>query len=521
MENVIKYPVGIQSFRSLRENGFVYIDKTEYIYNLVSRGKYYFLSRPRRFGKSLLLSTIHAYFEGRKELFDGLAICKYEQNWNRHPVLRIDLSGESYEHPDKLLGKLDYILSDWEKTYGANQSANSPGSRFSSVIRNACEKTGSKVVVLIDEYDKPLLENLHDNDFHELIRTQLRGFYSVIKECDEYIQFAMLTGVTKFGHVSIFSGLNNLNDISLLPQYNAICGINESEFHEYFHASVRDFAGANDESEEEVWAQFKNHYDGYRFSYPAEGVYNPFSALMAFSNNCFGNYWFSTGSPDYLIKVFKKDNFVFSDLEGQRATAEDLRDMANPENNLIPLLYQSGYLTIKGYDPVFKEYTLGFPNQEVRTGFWSSLYKNYVFGGYQRSVYDISNFVKDVLSGNAEGFMSRLQSLISSVSPGTLRDKEIYFQNLLQVIFSMTGFYTQTEIHMASGRADMMVTTAKYIYIFEFKIDGSSDAALSQIKEKGYMTPYLSERKEIILIGANMSSASNNLSDYIIEKSQH
>ncbi len=518
MGNMIKYPVGIQTFSQIIEGGYLYVDKTMLVHELVNSNKYVFLSRPRRFGKSLLLSTIQAYFEGRRELFAGLAVAGLEKAWDSYPVLRFDLSGESYEHPSKLEGKLNLLLREYEDIYGKEEDEVSIGSRFRGIIRRAVEKTGRKAVVLIDEYDKPLLETMHEEELHESARLRLRGFYGVLKESDEFIRFAMLTGVTKFGQVTIFSGLNNLNDISMLKQYNNICGISESEFRDNFKESVSIFAGNSGESEENVWEEFKKNYDGYHFCYPGEGIYNPFSVLTAFANSEIENYWFRSGSPDYLIKIFKKTGFVFSDIEGQRSSADDLKDMTNPERNLIALLYQSGYLTIKGYDATFKEYTLGFPNMEVSSGFWSSLYRNYVFQGDRQSAFDMSRFVRDVFDGKVCEFMERLQALVASVSPGTLKDKEIYFQNILQVIFSMVGFHTQTEIAMASGRADMVVKSARFIYVFEFKIDSTAKKALQQILDKGYAEPYRSDSRPLFLIGANFSSETNTLSDFVIEK---
>ena len=518
MGNMIKYPVGIQTFEKIIEGGYLYVDKTRYVHDLVNDNQYVFLSRPRRFGKSLLLSTIQAYFEGRRKLFAGLAVAGLEKAWDSYPVLRFDLSGESYEHPAKLEGKLNLLLREYEDIYGKEEDEVSVGSRFRGIIRRAVEKTGRKAVVLIDEYDKPLLETMHEEELHESARLRLRGFYGVLKESDEFIRFAMLTGVTKFGQVTVFSGLNNLRDISMLDRYNEICGISETEFRKYFAASVKDFAMAKGTTEEKVWELFRNNYDGYHFSETGCGMYNPFSVLNAFKDNRISNYWFRSGSPDYLIKLFKRNHYVLNELEGQRRTESQLLDMTNPDRNVVTLLYQSGYLTIKDYDPMFEEYILGFPNNEVRTGFWSSLYDNYVFNGSNRTAFDMSRFVRDVFDGKATEFMERLQALIASLSPGTLKDKEIYFQNILQVVFSMMGFHTRTEITMASGRADMTVETEKYIYIFEFKIDSTAEAALAQIKGKRYSAPFNTGTHKVILIGANFSSTTNLLSDYIIEE---
>lgn len=516
MERKIKYPVGIQTFSKIIEDNYLYVDKTELIFKLVHDNQFVFLSRPRRFGKSLLVSTIEAYFQGREELFKGLAIESLETQWQQYPVLRFDLSGESYEHADKLFRKLNMLLAEYEAIYGSNDNETDIGGRFRGIIRRASENAGAKVVILIDEYDKPILETLHDEQLQHNVLTQLRGFYSVLKESDAFIRFAMLTGVTKFAHVSIFSGLNNLNDISLLNQYNALCGISDSEFREYFRKSVAQFAELKGMPEGAVWEIFKINYDGYRFSQSGEGIYNPFSVLTAFNNEKLSRYWFASGSPNYLIEIFRRNSYNLSQLEGSRCTEEHLTDLSNPEADIIPLLYQSGYLTIKGYDEEYEEYTLGFPNDEVYSGFWSSLYKNYMMEGRSVSEFDVREFVNDVRDGHPDDFMNRLSSLIATLSPGTLKDKEIYFHNILQIIFSMTGFYVDSEIHISSGRIDMALTTDRYVYIFEFKINQSAQTALNQIYEKAYAKPYMASEKEIFLIGANFSTASNNLDSYLI-----
>lgn len=516
MEDFIRYPIGIQTFQKIREGNYLYVDKTALMHDLVNRNDFVFLSRPRRFGKSLLLSTIEAYFEGRRELFEGLAAEKLENSWRCHPVLRIDLSGESYSSGERLSAKLNSILAKWENKYGKSEADTTPGSRFASVIENAFSQTGQKVVILIDEYDKPLLENLHDDEAFEHFREELRGFYSVIKESDRYIRFAMLTGVTKFGHLSVFSGLNNLKDISLNPRYNDICGISETEFRTNFQASVEDFRKSAGMTAEEVWEGFKNNYDGYHFSSAKEGIYNPFSVLWAFDDAQFGSYWFGSGTPTFLVKLLKRYDFPLWELEHQYQSQSQLQDMSISRVNLIPLLYQSGYLTIKGYDAETRRYLLGFPNYEVASGFWDALYNGYILSDGYNSSYSLDCFVDEVRSGEPCKFMERLKALLASVSPENTNNREILFQNELQVIFKMLGFRTQCEVHSWHGRADMIVQTPQFVYIFEFKVDSTPDQALEQIREKGYAAPYAADSRRVYLIGASFASATGTLEEYKI-----
>lgn len=381
MPKTINYPVGIQTFSKIREENLFYVDKTSFIYELIKYSDYIFLSRPRRFGKSLLMSTLEAYFKGRKELFEGLAISDLETEWESYPVFRFDLSPANYIDIERLRIRLNGNLNFIEQDYGISSSSHSPQERFMELIRQAYEKYGKKVVILIDEYDKPILDCLHNQELLENIKSELRSFYSVIKGSDEFIRFAMLTGVSKFGKVSIFSGLNNLKDISMLPKFNAVCGISESEFKRDFTRPVAEFSEENDISEEEAWKEFKRLYDGYHFAKKGEFIYNPFSVLSAFDSEEFNHYWFSTGSPSYLIKLVKRYGYLLANLEGERRNEAALNDMTDTGRDLVPVLYQAGYLTIKSYNPITRQYTLGFPNREVYEGFWDSL-SNYFLRGY-------------------------------------------------------------------------------------------------------------------------------------------
>ena len=373
------YPIGIQNFEDLRRGGYVYIDKTGKIYDLFSTGKYYFLSRPRRFGKSLLVSTMEAYFEGKRELFEGLAIEKLEKDWTRYPVLHLDLSGVAYDRKDVLIKVLDQKLSEWEGQYGISAASDVPGLRFQKVISTAYGTTGRQVVILIDEYDKPIIDNLDNPELQEYYRSTLQGFYGVMKAKDECIRFGFLTGVTKIGKLSVFSGLNNLRDISLLSRYSDICGISETDLHEYFPDSVRELAEANGLTADECYRKLADMYDGYHFSEDSVGMYNPFSLLNTFAGQKFHDYWFETGTPTFLVKLLKQTGYDISRLsedEVEIGTGE-ISGVNDYVNDPISVMYQSGYLTIKGYDGMFGVYRLGFPNMEVKQGFMKMLLNVY------------------------------------------------------------------------------------------------------------------------------------------------
>ena len=522
MTNRIEYPIGIQTFEKIIDKGYLYVDKTALIHQLVNSAEYVFLSRPRRFGKSLLMSTLEAYFKGRKELFHGLAIESLEEKWTVYPVFRFDLSGNYFKTTERLTDHIASYLDDMEKMYGLSSEGNI-AQRFRQLIRQAYEKFGSKVVVLVDEYDKPLLDCLHDTTLHDAIRDELRGFYSVLKLSDEFIRFAMLTGVTRFGKVSVFSGLNNLKDISLLPKYNALCGISEREFRSYFPQSVKEFALENGLTEEVTWNQFRSLYDGYRFAFRGENIYNPFSVLSAFDSERFGAYWYASGSPSYLIKLIERHRFLLANLEGERRSEAQLSDISNVGSDLVPLLYQSGYLTIKGFEnpmdfPLGGEYILGFPNREVNLSFWSSLSTHFFRGYGQQSTFDTRLFVDDVMQGRVEEFMVRLRSLFADTNSEGEADKEIHFQNMMAIACKMLGFQVRTEVHAHRGRCDMQIETPGYIYIFEFKVNGTPEKALEQIHDRDYHLRFGSDTRILWLIGANFSTETRTLTGWIIEK---
>ena len=501
----MKYPIGIQNFESIRNDGYVYVDKTALIYRLVDEGRYYFLSRPRRFGKSLLISTLEAYLSGKKELFKGLAIEQLEKDWTEYPILHLDLNNQRYNTVESLNEILDLNLSKWEDLYGRYDKEKTLSLRFAGVIERAAIKSGQRVVVLVDEYDKPLLQAINDEALQDEFRAILKAFYSVLKTQDQYIKFALLTGVTKFGKVSVFSDLNNLIDLSMDERYQTLCGITEEEIHRYFEESVRVLAKNNDISYEDALCRLERDYDGYHFVAHGEGVYNPFSLLNTLSRQRFGRYWFETGTPSYLVEVMKQDNYPLPDLTQEQVTGDFLNSIDSMSTNPIPLIYQSGYLTIKDYDSEFGFYTLGFPNKEVEEGFTDYLLPLYTNIRQGESAFYIGNFVRDLRQGRIDDFMRRMETMLYDTDYKIVGDSELYFQNAFYLISRMLGFYTEVERETSNGRMDMTVKTNDYVYIFEFKLDGSADDALRQIDEKGYAKPFALDNRKIIKVGINFS----------------
>lgn len=512
-----KYPVGIQSFSDIREGGYFYVDKTALIYKLVQTGKYYFLSRPRRFGKSLLISTLEAYFKGKKTLFKGLAMESLEKDWIEYPVLHLDLNAKKYEDSSSLLAILNRHLEKWEAEYGAEKRDRAPEERFAYIIDKIYIKTGKQVVILIDEYDKPLLQTIGNEELQDDFRGTLKAFYGVMKSSDRYIKFALLTGVTKFSKVSVFSDLNNLEDISRDARYASICGITQNELESSLSEEIKELAIVNNLTLEQTKKELKEWYDGYVFEERSENIYNPFSLLNTFAKMKFGNYWFETGTPTFLVKSLKKNRYPLSELPGTMATSETLAGTDSVDENPIPLLYQSGYLTIKSYDTEFMTYTLGFPNREVENGFTRFILPYYASVQKAESPAEIVRMVQEVRAGKVESFMTRLQSFFADTPYELVRDLELHYQNVMFIVFKLLGFYTQAEYHTSKGRIDMLVKTDKYIYIMEFKLDGTAEQALQQINEKKYAQPFASDGRTIIKIGANFSTKTRSLEKWMVE----
>ena len=512
----MKYPIGIQDFEKLRRGGFAYVDKTRFVYELAATGCYYFLGRPRRFGKSLLTSTLRYYFEGRRELFKGLAIEQLEKDWTVHPVLHLDLNSGKYDSLDELRDELSKHLTIWEERYGDQFKDKRLSERFFQVIKLACEQTKQPVVILIDEYDKPLLQNFDNPRLQDELRSELKAFYSVLKTQDKYIRFAFLTGVTKFGKVSVFSDLNNLKDISMDERYAEICGITEAEMHRYFEPALHTLAEKNGMTYEEVCAELKERYDGYHFRAGGAGMYNPFSLLNTLDSQEFGDYWIETGTPTFLVQLLQDCRYDLTRLQDNEVESSVLVSVDSIRSNPLPLIYQSGYLTVCSYDKEFRTYRLGFPNKEVESGFISFLLPYYM-QEEKRSEFSVQQFVREVRRGETESFMERLQALFASMNYQIMGEMEKYFHNSLFLIFKMMGLYTEVEYVSAKGRADIVVKTQNYIYIIECKLDGTAEEALQQIEKKGYAAPFAKDSRQLFRIGISFSSKERGMTDWQIE----
>ena len=508
------YPIGIQDFEKIRKDGYVYVDKTDLVYKMAQKGGYYFLSRPRRFGKSLLVSTMEAYFSGKKELFDGLAIADLEKDWIQYPVLRFDLTGKSYTAADDLQDHLDKQLALLENKYGIRKEYDSIDVRFQCVIEAAYEKTGRRVVILIDEYDKPIVDNLGNDELADIFRRQLQGFYSVMKAKDGFIQFGFLTGVTKIGKLSVFSGLNNLIDISMEAGFSDICGISEKDLKRYFSESIKKLADSNGLPEQDCYAELARWYDGYHFHPSSEGVYNPFSVLNTFRSLEFQNYWFETGTPSFLIRFLRQGNYLLDDITRNRVPVSQLKGVNAERPNAITLLYQTGYLTIKEYNPADRLYRLGYPNREVEDSFMESLSEFYTPIDKNPGVFSVFKFVEDIRSGNVEMLMRRFTAFFADMDYQIMGNDELYFQNTMYVMLKMIGQQVQVERHTSNGRIDVLVQTDRYVYIIELKRDKNPDDALDQIDEKGYDWPFLADERKVFRIGANFSTRNHRLENW-------
>lgn len=512
----MKYPIGIQDFVKLRQGGFAYVDKTKFVYKLADEGSYYFLSRPRRFGKSLFLSTLEAYFLGRKELFEGLAIYDMEKEWKSHPIFYIDLNTANFRDENSLYEVLNSHVSVWEEMYGAREYETTLALRFKGVIARAAEKEGRGVVILIDEYDKPILQTLRNQELQEKHRSLLKSFYSVLKTQDRYIRFAFITGVTKFGKVSVFSDLNNLMDISMDQRYISICGMTQNELLYNFREGIEQLGEAYGDTEEETLNKLKIRYDGYHFEEDTVGIYNPFSVLNTLAKLRYKDYWFETGTPTFLVDLLKMHNYRLLDITREKVSGDVINSIDSMSTNPIPVIYQSGYLTIKGYDERFKKYRLGFPNKEVEEGFLNFLLPLYTSAG-NNSPFMVDEFVQDVESGNPERFMQRMKAFFADTSYQVVGNAELYFQNAMYLVFKIMGFYTQVERPTSDGRIDAVIQTPDYIYIIECKLDRTADEALRQINDSDYAAPFAMDKRRIYKIGVNFSSQTRGVEQWIIE----
>ena len=528
----MKYPIGIQSFQDIRDKGYVYVDKTDLIYQLVTTGKIYFLSRPRRFGKSLLISTLEHYFLGHKELFKGLAIEQLEQDWFEYPVFHIDFNGSDFTQAGKLEEKIEGAVTTWEEMYGRTTHYTDIGDRFAYVLEQAHKQTGRQAVVLIDEYDKPILDVL-DSGYRtrqngEVIlledqhRNILKGFYSVFKGADAHLQFVLLTGVTKFSQVSVFSGFNQPKDLSMHPAYDTLCGITKDELYRYFAEPIQELAQNRNCTEEQVKLDLKRHYDGYHFSPKMRGVYNPFSLLNCFDTLRMEDYWFASGTPSYLVRLLNRTKEQINELVQRYYRPEEFADYKADVEQPLPMIYQSGYLTIKDYNPRRNTYLLDFPNQEVQNGFVSIL-----SAGYFKKVSPRNSWLQDLTDALEAGDLDKLEKLLTALlaetsyrmqRKGDPIECERYFQYTIYLILRMISIYSVfIEKEQSQGRVDCIVETPDYVYIFEFKLDGSAEQALQQIQDKGYAKPYLTDPRQLYQIGVNFSSETGTIEGFKYE----
>lgn len=511
-------PIGIQDFEDLRKRGFIYVDKTALVYKLANEGKPYFLSRPRRFGKSLLLSTMEYYFLGKKDLFKGLALETLEKDWIEYPVIKISFGLNSYENNERLKARLNAIVSEYENQYKIEKQTEDPAERFARIIQTAYEKTGRQVVILLDEYDKPILDALY-TDYEEQNRQELRSFYSPLKDCDKYIRFLFITGITKVSHVNIFSGLNQLNDISLNSDYSSICGISETELEHYFTPEIEALAEAQEMTVAEAKQKLADMYDGYHFTHNVEGVYNPFCLLKCFSEKDFGSYWFESGTPSFLVKTIQNQPLELENLVNGRLANENQFKNYDPDSkNILPVVYQSGYLTIKDFEKESRLYTLDFPNKEVEEGFLDVLLKKFITVPYDDVGLEINNLRVALRNRNIDKALSIIKAAIADLP--TIVKKEMcenYYESVTHLMFRMTGCRVVSELQSVAGRSDVVVSTKDSIYIFELKMDKGKDfeqvanEALYQINANGYAEQFAVAGKTLYKVGVVFSSDGKGL----------
>ncbi len=511
-----RLPVGIQTFSNIIEGDMMYIDKTEYIWNMIHLSKYIFLSRPRRFGKSLLVSTLQAYFEGRKALFKGLFIESVEKEWVQYPVLRFSMASGKHMEKDQLERYLLFMLAENERRFGITSDSIDPNVRLRNLITSIYEKTGKKVVILIDEYDAPLLDVVHEDKTLPVLRNVMRNFYSPLKDSDPYLHFVFLTGITKFSQLSIFSELNNLKNISMRPDYAGVCGITEEEMVTAMTDYLDDFAEAQQTTREGAVEGLKRQYDGYHFTWPSPDIFNPFSLLNAFQDRDYTNYWFSSGTPTYLIEMLRKFNVVPSDISQMQVLSSDFDAPTENMASITPLLYQSGYVTIKDYDRASRLYTLDIPNTEIRVGLMESLLPNYVEMRKEAGNTTIAKMYLSLYRDNLDEMFRLLQSYLLTVPYCNDANSEGHYQQMLYVIFSLFGRYVDVEVHTSTGRVDVVMKTNKALYLFELKMNQSAEAALKQIDLKDYASKFALSGLPIVKVGINFDSERRTIADWVI-----
>jgi len=523
IDAMVRYPVGIQTFSEIRKRHCLYVDKTQYVYELANDMKYVFLSRPRRFGKSLLTSTFGSYFSGRKDLFSGLSIEKLEKDWTEYPVLHFSLAMAKMGTPEDLFNQINMQLNRMEKQYGLTRDGDDVATRFYNLVNNLYDKTGSQVVVLIDEYDAPLLTVLHDPTRLEPMRTALQSFYSPLKDLDPYLRFVFITGITKFSQLSIFSQLNNLTNISMDPQYSTLVGFTQEELKRDFKEGIQGIADNNGLTCQTALEKLRTLYDGYHFSRNAEGVYNPFSVLQAMRTGSLDNYWFATGTPSFLVEMMKKLHTNITQIDGNKVPATEFDAPTENMRSVLPLFYQSGYLTIKDYSPVSLRYTLGYPNEEVKVGLMDMFIPFFVSPdtiGASNACWDIS---EGFLDDDVDKALSAARSFFASIpyQEGTLKNTPIsegHFTAMLYVMFSFLNRYVYSQVRTSNGRLDILVKTHTAIYVMELKMDGSADEALQQIDDKGYTIPYETDGRKIVKVAINFCSKERTIKEWKVKR---
>ena len=512
------YPIGIQTFSEIREKNYLYIDKTEYVYHMTHFAKYVFLSRPRRFGKSLLTSTLHSYFSGRKGLFQGLAMEGLEKEWIEYPVLHFDMSTAKHVDKEQLLQELNLKLSEHESVYGKGEEEINPNQRLMGLIKRAYKQTGRQVVVLIDEYDAPLLDVVHEKENLGVLRNIMRNFYSPLKACDPYLKYVFLTGITKFSQLSIFSELNNIKNISMDEPYAAICGITEDEMLTQMKEDVERLAVKLEITPEEVLLKLKENYDGYHFTYPSPDLYNPFSLLNAFADGKFGSYWFGSGTPTYLIKMLEKFGVEPSEIGNNHAEVSAFDAPTETMTDIIPLLYQSGYITIKDYDESIDLYTLDIPNKEVRLGLMKSLLPNYVASKTRETTTMVAYLSRDIRNDDMDSALRRLQTFLSTIPYCDNTRYEGHYQQMFYIIFSLLGSFVDVEVRTPRGRVDVVLRTKTTLYVMELKLDKTAGEAMEQINLKNYPERFALCGLPVVKVAINFDSERCTIGDWMIEK---
>ena len=513
-----KCPLGVQTFEKVISEDLLYVDKTQYIYSLAQNYRYVFLSRPRRFGKSLLASTLHSYFAGKKELFKGLAVERLETEWAEHPVLHFDMSTAKHMDKETLEQELSGKLSDYEKIYGKSDPGKTKlNQRLECLIVHAYEKTGRQAVVLIDEYDAPLLDVVHEDELLPQLRQVKRNFYSPLKACDPYLRFVFLTGITKFSQMSIFSELNNLKNISMMPEYAGICGITLEELQTKLTDYVDALADNLNLTREQAVQLLGKRYDGYHFCWPSPDIFNPFSLLNALSDKRVDSYWFASGTPTYLIEMMRKFGVAPSQIGPTEAMASAFDAPTERMTSLIPLLYQSGYLTIKDYYEEDNIYVLDIPNKEIRIGLMESLLPSYVQSGFNAGLVTVSKMNRALRQGDLDGMLRLLQQYLLTIPQCDNTNYEGHYQQLLFVIFSLLGEYVDVEVRTATGRVDMVMQAFGKLYLFELKLNRSAAAAMQQINLNDYPARFSQCGLPIVKVGINFDTTTRTVSDWVIE----